>query len=127
MEQFKSTYLSKCAEISVEPLILLLNIFTDYENRDKNTKMSSETLDLSGISISIKACTSLAAALSDNQFFTKLILADCFLGDDGCIKIANAIKPNGTLKYLDLRGNSIRSDGAVAIGQMLKVNNVLEQ
>ena len=127
MEQFKLTYLSKCAEISVEPLTLLLNVFTDYENRDNNdSRKSNETLDLSGISISIKSCAALASALSENQFFTKLILADCFLSDDGCIKIANAIKPNGTLRYLDLRGNSIRSDGAVAIGQMLKVNTVLE-
>lgn len=83
MEQFKSNYLRKCTELSVEPITLILNLFSEREKHEGNDFHQSETLDLSGVSISLKACTALSAALADNQYFTKLILADAFLGDDG--------------------------------------------
>jgi hypothetical protein len=85
MENFKSKYLTRCAELAISPTAELLNIFKRYE-QDSDASSDDpyrETLNLSGISIPLKACTALAAALSDNAFFTKIILSDAFLGDDG--------------------------------------------
>jgi hypothetical protein len=132
MQAFQVNYLAKCSELSVEPLPAILSIF---KGSGSDPYHLAEILDLSGISLSIKACSALSFALLDSSYFTKIILADAFLGDDGwhqnltlgCIKLANALKSNTSVLYLDLRGNSIRSDGAIALGQMLKVNNKLEQ
>ncbi|KAJ3367784.1 Leucine-rich repeat-containing protein 45 [Kappamyces sp. JEL0680] len=137
MEQFKTAYLQKCSELSIEPLGGLMSFLKEREGSSDAGKprCKTETLDLTGIPISLKACSALSYSLAENSFFTKIVLADAFLGDDGaelallttgCIKLANALKSNATLTYLDLRGNSIRSDGAIALGQMLKVNNKLE-
>ncbi|KAI8901525.1 hypothetical protein BC833DRAFT_617561 [Globomyces pollinis-pini] len=124
MEQFKSAYFGKCKELSIEPLTALVNRIDTYNEEDP--KGVTETLDLSGQSISIKSAAALSTAIAESPIFTSLILADCFLGDDGCVKIALALKLNTSITRLDLRGNSIRSDGAIAIAQMLKVNTKLE-
>ncbi|KAJ8326783.1 hypothetical protein QVD99_005432 [Batrachochytrium dendrobatidis] len=153
MENFKSKYTSKCAELSIQPLTTVLDTLArrktqiDEGNSDTlplihgpnsefeiTTTLSPkrqkshlvETLNLSGQSIPLKAGSALASALSDDCFFTRLVLADAFLGDDGCILVASALKSNTTVTYLDLRGNSIRADGAIALGQMLKVNSTLK-
>lgn len=123
MEDFKTKYLSRCSELSISPVTELLNIFNRIEDETDPLK---ETLNMSGVSLPLKACTALASALSDNSFFTRIVLSDAFLGDDGCIKLANALKTNSTLLSLDLRGNSIRSEGAVALANLLKVNSKLQ-
>jgi hypothetical protein len=124
MQQFKEVYFERCAEYDIEPIPLVRKLL---ETRQENVTVMEQALDLSGISLSLKASSAISAALINNEFFTKLIIADAFLGDDGCIKFCNALKSNSSIKYMDMRGNSIRSDGAIAIGQMLKVNNTLEQ
>ena len=90
METFKSTYLNKCAELSIEPMNSVLNILVkqrqkqeENEKQGKQISSLSEKLDLSGHSISIKSCSALASALAQDTFFTRLVLADAFLGDDG--------------------------------------------
>ena len=85
MEDFKSKYLTRCAELAISPTTELLNIIKRYEQESESSAEDPfrETLNLSGISIPLKACTALASALSDNAFFTKIILSDTFLGDDG--------------------------------------------
>jgi hypothetical protein len=65
----------------------------------------------------------LAKALEEDQVFRRIILADCLLGDDGCIQICNALKQNTSIEHLDLKGNNIRSDGTISISQLLKVNS----
>lgn len=82
MEDFQIVYLSRCAELAINPATELLNIFKKYEDSDKSDPYK-DTLNLSGISIPLKSCTALAAALSNNNFFTKIIVSDSFLGDDG--------------------------------------------
>ena len=82
MEDFKSKYLSRCAELSTSPLTELLNIFKRYE-QDDGTDPLKESLNLSGTSIPLKSCAAISSALSDNSFFTRLVLSDAFLGDDG--------------------------------------------
>jgi len=99
MENFKSNYLSKCAELSIEPISLVVNILKDHEHQTSTTL--KETLDLSGISISLKACSALSSALSVDIYFTKLILADAFLGDDGfkCdLTVKAALKSRAAMK-----------------------------
>jgi hypothetical protein len=124
MQHFKEVYLEKCAEYDIEPIPLVRKLL---ENKEQIPSGMEHSLDLSGISLSLKASSAISAALMNNEYFTKLILADAFLGDDGCIKFCNALKSNSSIKYMDMRGNSVRSDGAIAIGQMLKVNNTIEQ
>ena len=121
MDSFKLHYQDSCSQLDTEPIKSIIDFLS--EKKDK----ASSTLNLSGLSIPLKPCTALANTLATDGFFTKIILADAFLGDDGCIKIANALKTNTTVTHLDLRGNSIRSDGAIALGQMLRVNNHLIQ
>lgn len=82
MEAFKSKYLSRCAELSTSPITEVLNKFKRNEE-DDGTDPLKETLNLSGISIPLKACSALSSALSDNYFFTRIVLSDAFLGDDG--------------------------------------------
>lgn len=91
--------------------------------KSSSSGLKSATLNLSGNSISLKSASQLAKELCKDCAFTQIILADAFLGDDGCIIIAKALKTNTAVLSLDMRGNAIRQDGAVSIGQMLKVNN----
>lgn len=86
MQQFREEYLAKCADLSIQPLATVMNTLEEYENSslDEQSKTVLETLNLSSLSLSVKACAALSSALSNNSFFTKLILADAFLGDDGC-------------------------------------------
>jgi hypothetical protein len=66
---FEQSYLDKCSELGIEPLKIDIN---------------SPTLNLSGTSLSLKSCAALCSALAgDSVPFTKIILADAFLGDDG--------------------------------------------
>nr|KAJ3422966.1 Leucine-rich repeat-containing protein 45 [Polyrhizophydium stewartii] len=160
MESFRASYVSRCAELAVQPLQAVLDALSrrkaqvdagrdadslrrgDAAAADNTTNNSGgggaappspakrsfvEKLDLSGQSVPLKACTALSLALADDCFFTRIVLADAFLGDDGCILIAGALKTNTTVTYLDLRGNSIRADGAIALGQMLKINTALKR
>ena len=120
MDSFKTEYIESCSQLETEPIKSILDFLSEK-------KKVSSVLNLSGLSIPLKPCTALANALAKDAFFTKIILADAFLGDDGCIKIAKALKTNNTVTVLDLRGNSIRSDGAIALGQLLRVNNHIIQ
>ena len=128
MEQFKTCYHERCAELAIEPLTHVENAIREMEllGKEDDVKLPP-TLNLSSISLSLKSCDALAFAIKDSQYFTRLVLADAFLGDDGCIKIASALKTNTAIEILDLRGNGIRSDGTIALGQMLKVNNAIKQ
>lgn len=88
MQQFQQAYLQNCAELSIEPQTSIINIIQERLKQDegnKNTivKKAFEILDLSGQSLTLKSCSALASALTDNNFFTKVVLADAFLGDDG--------------------------------------------
>ncbi|TPX69775.1 hypothetical protein SpCBS45565_g02220 [Spizellomyces sp. 'palustris'] len=121
MEVFKSSYIQKCTELAIEPHRALADLFING-----TAVAASEFLDIHGQSTTLKDITALAAALANDVRFTKLNLADTFLGDDGCILIAGALKTNCTIRYLDLRGNSIRADGATALAQMLKVNSAVK-
>ncbi|KAI8930191.1 hypothetical protein BC831DRAFT_547078 [Entophlyctis helioformis] len=151
MDAFKAEYHAKCAELSIQPLAGVLDALSRRQRQQtrahdgrrgssspglrqqldaaadpEHERPSFESLDLSGQSVPLKACSAVAAALANDVFFSRLVLADAFLGDDGCILIANALKTNATVTHLDLRGNSIRADGAMALGQMLKVNSTLK-
>ncbi|KAH9250831.1 hypothetical protein BASA81_011341 [Batrachochytrium salamandrivorans] len=150
MDEFKSRYAAKCGELATQPLATVLDALARSQSRADaaldllnpdtrcdtidTSKMSvrrclpsmTESLNLSGQSIPFKAASALAAALATDCFFTRIVLADAFLGDDGCIIIAGALKTNTTVTHLDLRGNSIRADGAIALGQMIKVNSALK-
>lgn len=155
MDVFKTTYLSRCADLGIDPLRAITEALRPWTTAPgdgsprQKSQDASRKLDLTGQSMSVKACTALAAGLADDVVFTHVVLADAFLGDDGvcaklaaasgtncpfiltrvigCILIAGALKTNATIKHLDLRGNSIRADGATAIGQMLKVNSTLKR
>ena len=123
MEAFRTDYLSKCKEQSVEPQPALLNTLSKIQSQN----LIHAKLDLSGHALSIKEISCIAYALAKDVIFTKLVFSDSFMGDDGCIILANALKTNTTATLLDLRGNSIRSEGAIALGQMLKVNGALKK
>jgi Ran GTPase-activating protein (RanGAP) involved in mRNA processing and transport len=125
MNDFEHIYVEQSAALSVEPLKTILDGIKEAK-KGKETTKNTVTLNLSGISIPLKACTALAQALTKDETFTRLILADAFLGDEGCIKLSNGLKNNQKLVYLDIRGNSIRCDGAVVLGQLLKVNSTLQ-
>lgn len=79
MENFKSIYLGKCKELLIEPNACVLAALNGKSKDGKHP----HRLDLSGQAIPLKACSALAAALSQDVVFTHLILADAFLGDDG--------------------------------------------
>lgn len=92
MESFKQNYLKRCAELDVEPLHNLSNIFKENEilYKDKNPKQP-QTLNLSAISISLKACDALSSAIQDDTFFTNISINDAFLGDDGIFQIIKVV------------------------------------
>lgn len=85
MESFNERYVSKCAELGIEPMPTVLKaVTTSKKNMEEGTPAKFfESLDLSSQSIPLKACLALSNAISDDCFFTRLILADAFLGDDG--------------------------------------------
>lgn len=127
MDTFRENYLESCNDLNVEPNHTILEKLQIRALQDGNDgRIYPDTLNLSGISLSAKTVTALAAAIKDDVVFTRLNVADAFLGDDGAILLASALKTNTTLKELDMRGNNIRHDGAVALSQMLKVNSTLE-
>jgi hypothetical protein len=96
-------------------------------NGTNNKSAHPEELDLSGQTLSLKMCKSLAEALQTDNVFRRLNFSDTLMGDDGCVVVANALKTNAVVQVLDLRGNNIRSDGAVGLAQMLKVNGSLKR
>lgn len=84
MESFRAAYLQKCSELSIEPHRALTELL--IKNRSHTSHASLRTagiLDLHGQSLSLKECAALAAALSNDVVFTKVNLADTFLGDEG--------------------------------------------
>lgn len=82
MEDFKSKYLTRCGELGINPITELVNLFNKSDRKD-TAILSLETLNLSAVSMNLKTISALSAGLFENSFFTKLILADTFLGDDG--------------------------------------------
>jgi hypothetical protein len=83
MESFKQNYLKRCAELDVEPLHNLSNIFKENEILYKDNNKQPQILNLSAISLSLKACDALSSAIQEDTFFTKISINDAFLGDDG--------------------------------------------
>jgi hypothetical protein len=83
-------------------------------------------LNLQGQTIPLKVSKALATALENDKVFTRVLLGDTLLGDDGCIVLSEALKKNDTIEVLELKGNNIRSDGAIALGKMLKVNQSIK-
>lgn len=122
---FEHQYLEKCAELSIDPQNSILDSIIEAGKISKASN-NPQTLNLSGLSLSLKSSTALSHALAKDTNFTRVILADAFLGDEGCIKLSNALKTNEKLTHLDIRGNGIRCDGAIALAQLLKVNNIIE-
>ena len=125
MDQFETRYLQRCAQLSIQPLNAVLNTINQYQQFPPKPEQS--VLNLSSISISLKQIDAISTALGEFQVFNSVVIADAFLGDDGCIKLATALKQNTMITTLDLRGNGIRSDGAISLGSMLKVNSALKR
>eukprot|EP00158_Paraphelidium_tribonemae_P005522 Partr_v1_DN27383_c0_g1_i3_m46351 putative leucine rich repeat containing 45 len=145
METFKENYLNSCHANNVEPLQHLLDkiSFKDQapnlnaqelhkansNGNSKGVKFASphyqRELDISNQTLTLKMAKALADAIHNDSLFIKISLADCLLGDDGCIAVCNALKENSTLEILDLRGNNIRADGCLAIAQLIKINSTI--
>ena len=84
MQVFKSEYLTKCKELHVEPNSTVLETLNKtQDSSSQNNKSSFYKLDLSGQAMNLKACSALASALTNDVVFTKVILSDAFIGDDG--------------------------------------------
>jgi hypothetical protein len=89
MSSFKSDYLNKCKELNIEPSTSVIETLKQIQNNSPNSthnnasKSSFYTLDISGQALDVKAITPLAYAFSQDVIFTKLILSDSFIGDDG--------------------------------------------
>ncbi|KAJ3109086.1 Leucine-rich repeat-containing protein 45 [Phlyctochytrium planicorne] len=126
METFRHNFITKCAELGIDPPSVILDQIKPQVS-EKGIPKHPEKLDLSGHPLHIKTITALCFALQNDVIFTTLVFSDAFLGDDGAILLAGALKTNTTLRVLDMRGNNIRSDGATALSQMLKVNSSLER
>ncbi|KAI8820846.1 uncharacterized protein EV422DRAFT_530436 [Fimicolochytrium jonesii] len=129
MDAFKHAYLAKCSELAIDPHRALTDLL--LSNRplapaSDRVTTTAKTIDLRGQSLTLKECAALSTALSHDVYFSRVILADTFLNDEGCILIAGGLKTNHSVTHLDVRGNSIRADGALALAQMLKVNGSLK-
>ncbi|KAI8815216.1 hypothetical protein BJ742DRAFT_8938 [Cladochytrium replicatum] len=82
----------------MEPLRCILNCFllsggsSSIRDVSRTKTRSAGTIDVRGQAQSVKACTALAAGISEDVIFERYMLGDAFLGDDVCIVLANALK-----------------------------------
>lgn len=74
MNAFQTKFCNACQKRKIEPSQLILGQLVDS---------SAPTLSLHGYSMSAQTLSALSEALAQDTFFSRLILADCFLGDDG--------------------------------------------
>ena len=81
MESFKSQYLSQCRDAHIEPNATILS--TIQRKKDASSSSAFHKLDLTGQALPLKQCAILGDCLSKDVVFTKLVLADAFVGDDG--------------------------------------------
>jgi hypothetical protein len=81
MEIFKSNYLAKCKDLNIDTNATIME--TIYKYNANESKSAFVSLDLSGQAINFKSCSALAFALTGDVVFSKLILSDAFIGDDG--------------------------------------------
>lgn len=81
MEVFIDRFISKCKEIQQEPPRSII----DHCKLTTSRNGDATTLNLTGLSLTPKICQALGHAIRDDQQFSKIIIADAFLGDDGTV------------------------------------------
>ncbi|KAL6094766.1 lrrc45 [Pungitius sinensis] len=121
MEDFRRTYLRLCKEGGVEPQD---SVVAQLQESGAN---QGSRLDLSGQSLSADTCSVLARALQKDTVFTKVLLTDCMLSEEGAKVLLSGLFDNTTVKVLDLKGNNLRSTGAEVLGKMLARNKTLHR
>ncbi|XP_037320504.2 leucine-rich repeat-containing protein 45 [Pungitius pungitius] len=121
MEDFRRTYLRLCKEGGVEPQD---SVVAQLQESGAN---QGSRLDLSGQSLSADTCSVLARALQKDTVFTKVLLTDCMLSEEGAKVLLSGLFDNTTVKVLDLKGNNLRSTGAEVLGKLLARNKTLHR
>jgi hypothetical protein len=79
-----------------------------------------ESLDLTGCTFELNAAQVLARGLEQNRHLKRLILAQCYAGDEILETIIQSIQDHPTLEELILYGNMCRAGGLVAVSQLLQ-------
>ncbi|XP_028826567.1 leucine-rich repeat-containing protein 45 isoform X2 [Denticeps clupeoides] len=121
MDGFRRTFLRLCKESGMEPQESVLAQLQQLRG-SMGTK-----LDLAGQSLSADTCSVLGRVLSQDSFFTEVVLSDCMLSEEGARFLLNGLCSNTVIKVLDLKGNNLRGSGAEALGKLLGRNKTLRR
>lgn len=80
---FIEKFISKSEQLQIEPSHSIIQTLKDIHDKNPNATVTEQTLNLTGHSLSSKICACLGNALKDDMVFSRIIMADAFLGDDG--------------------------------------------
>lgn len=88
---------------------------------------STDTLDLSGKSLSVMVIQAVAEGLKENSSLRVLSVSDNAMGDEGAQALAEALKSNTSLLTLSVWKTDITNAGAEAMAEALKSNTSLQE
>ena len=83
MDLFIEDFSKKCNELKIDVPRSFMDIISRKSVSQLDDINTQKELNLTGCSLNQNTCLALGNTFSENNFVTKLIIGDGFLGDDG--------------------------------------------